>query len=74
MKRACRSWRQTTGRDGKIYGSYAGSSEEVGSRFGFSLESCDDGQTPTPKMADNSDVNGFTKHLTNNSVLNNVHS
>ena len=41
-------------------------------RYGFSLGSCDDGRSSTPRMTDNSDVKLFNNCSINNSVNSNV--
>ena len=40
---------------------------------GFSLGSCNNGRSSTPMIAENNDVNVFTNHFINNSVMPNVH-
>ena len=49
-------------------GSYARSFEETGTRYGFSLGSCNDGRSTTPRMTDDSNVKLFNNCSINNSV------
>ena len=65
-------WRRTDGGDGQIHGSDAGSSEENGTKGGFSLGSWDDGRSSTPMIAENNDLNVNKNHLINISVNPNV--
>ena len=67
-----REWR-TNGGDGQIYGSDAGGSEETGTRGGFSLGSCNDRWSSTPRIVENNDLNVFNNRLINISVNPNVH-
>ena len=64
--------RRTDGGYGQIHGSDAGSSEETGTRGGFSLGSCDDGRSSAPMIAENNDLNVTYNHLINISVNPNV--
>ena len=71
-----REWRfrrRTDGGYGEIFGRNAKSSEETGTRGGFSLGSFDDERSSTPKIAENNYVNVFNNCLINNSVNPDVH-
>ena len=68
-----RIWRRTNGGYGQIFRSSAGSSEETGSRGGFSLGSCNDGWSSASRIAKNNDLNVVNNHLINISVNPNVH-
>ena len=69
-EREWRVWRRT---NGQIIGSDAGGSEETGIGCSFSLGSCDDERSSTPKIAENNDVNVFNNRLINISLNPNVH-
>ena len=66
-------WGSTDGRYGQIHSSDAGGSEETGIRGGFSLGSCDDRGSSTPRIAENNDLNATNNCLINISVNPNVH-
>ena len=66
-------WGRTDGGYGQIHSSDAGGSEETGTRGGFSLGSCDDGGSSTPRIAENNDLNATNNCLINISVNPNVH-
>ena len=59
-------------RYGEIFDSGTGSSEETGTRGGFSLGSCDDRRLSTPMIAENIDLNVNNNHLINIFVNPNV--
>ena len=70
-----RGWqigRWTDGGDGQIHGSDAGSSEETGTRGGFSLGTCVDRRSSTHRIAESNDLNVNNNRLINISVNPNV--
>ena len=71
-ERERRIWRRTDGGYGQIHGSDAGSSEETGTRGGFSFGRCDDGRSSAPMIAENKDLNVNNNCLINISVNPNV--